>query len=226
LGNETTGVRKQAGPEPSGDQDHNVKQKLATWLLRTLGWRIDGAPPELSQYVLIAAPHTSNWDLPLMLAYGAAFGIKIKWMAKHSLFWPPLGWILRPLGGMPIVRHEKRNVVDSMAEVFTSNKRLVLVVPTEGTRERAEYWKSGFYHIAAKAEVPIVPSYLDFGQKRGGFGPPLFPTGEIGADMQYFREFYRDKAGKFPDQFGPVRLKEEPQQKNLQSCHPANHRTA
>ena len=82
-------------------------------------------------------------------------------------------------------------------------------MPTEGTRERADYWKSGFYHIARKAGVPIVPSFLDFGQKRGGFGPAFYPTGDVGADMQHFRDFYRGMQGKFQGQFGPVRLKEE-----------------
>lgn len=186
-----------------------MKQSLARWLLRTLGWRIEGERPGHDRYVLIAAPHTSNWDLPLMLAFGAAFDLKITWMAKHSLFFPPLGWILRGLGGMPVYRHENRNVVDGMVEVLRSARRLVLVVPTEGTREWTEYWKSGFYHIARKAGVPIVPSFLDFGQKRGGFGPALLPSGDVITDMQYFRDFYRGMQGKFSGQFGPVRLREE-----------------
>jgi 1-acyl-sn-glycerol-3-phosphate acyltransferase len=186
-----------------------VKQRLARWLLKVLGWRIEGSRPVTDRYVLIAAPHTSNWDLPLMLAFGAAFDMKIRWMAKHNLFHPPLGWLMRSLGGMPIFRHETRNVVDEMADAFDTNDQLILVVPTEGTRERTEYWKSGFYHIARKAGVPIVPSYLDFGEKRGGFGPALQPTGDVGSDMQYFRDFYRDMTGKFPQKFGPVRLKEE-----------------
>jgi 1-acyl-sn-glycerol-3-phosphate acyltransferase len=186
-----------------------MKQTLARWLLGAFGWRLEGNRPEQRRYVLIAAPHTSNWDLPLMLAFGAAYDLKIRWMAKHSLFYPPLGWILRALGGMPVYRYEKRNVVDSMAEAFNVASRLVLVVPTEGTRERTDYWKSGFYHIALKAGVPIVPSFLDFGQKRGGFGPAFHPTGDVVTDMQYFRDFYNGMRGKFQGQFGPVRLREE-----------------
>ena len=167
-----------------------MKQTLARWLLQIFGWRLEGARPLQDRYVLIAAPHTSNWDLPLMLAFGAAFNMKITWMAKHSLFVPPLGWLLRALGGTPIYRHENRNVVDSMADILANASQMILVVPTEGTRERTEYWKSGFYHIARKADVPIVPSFLDFGQKRGGFGPALEPTGDLKRDMQYFRDFY------------------------------------
>ena len=186
-----------------------MKQTLARWLLQLFGWRLEGARPLQARCVLIAAPHTSNWDLPLMLAFGAAFDMKITWMAKHSLFVPPLGWLMHALGGTPIHRHENRNVVDGMADILANARQMILVVPTEGTRERTEYWKSGFYHIARKAGVPIVPSFLDFGQKRGGFGPALEPTGDLKSDMQYFRDFYHGMQGKFPGQFGPVQLKEE-----------------
>jgi 1-acyl-sn-glycerol-3-phosphate acyltransferase len=186
-----------------------MKKRLARWLLRLFGWQLEGARPEFDRYILIAAPHTSNWDLPLMLAFAAAFDIKITWMAKHSLFNPPMGWIMRALGGMPIVRHKNQNVVSSMAKTLKTESRLALVVPTEGTRERAEYWKSGFYHIARQAGVPIVPSFLDFGQKRGGFGPALETSGNIQQDMQYFRDFYSGMKGKFPENFGPIRLKDE-----------------
>ncbi len=186
-----------------------MKQRFARWLLQTLGWTLEGSRPEHERYVLIAAPHTSNWDFPYMLAFAAAFDIKVTWMAKHSLFYPPMGWIMRALGGMPIVRHQNRNVVDAMVEVFETIPRLVLVVPAEGTRDRTEYWKSGFYHIARQARVPIVPSFLDFGRRRGGFGPAVVTTGDVSADMQQLRDFYADMKGKFPSQFGPVRLRDE-----------------
>lgn len=165
--------------------------------------------PECERYVLIAAPHTSNWDFPLMLLFAAAFDIRIKWMAKHSLFRPPMGPFMRAMGGLPIVRHENRNIVDTFVAEFASVEPLVLVVPAEGTRKRTEYWKSGFYHIARQAKVPIVPSLLDWGEKRGGFGPALIPTGDTVQDMQYFRDFYRGMTGKFPDMVGAIRLREE-----------------
>ena len=186
-----------------------MKQRFARWLLQTLGWKLEGARPEHDRYVLIAVPHTSNWDFLLMLAFAAAFNIKVTWMAKHSLFFPPMGWIMRAMGGMPIVRHENRNVVDSMVEVFSTLPELVLVVPAEGTRQGTAHWESGFYHIARQAGVPIVPSFLDFGGKRGGFGPALVTSGDVRADMQYFRDFYQGMKGKFPDKFGPIGLKEE-----------------
>ena len=186
-----------------------MKKTLAGWFLRLLGWRLEGARPDLRQYVLIAAPHTSNWDFPLMLLFAAAFDIKVTWMAKHTLFPPPVGWVMKALGGMPIKRDRNENVVDAMVKAFEQSRDLVLVVPTEGTRALAEYWKSGFYHIARQANVPVVPSFLDFGQRRGGFGPPLSLTGIPLEDMEYFRNFYRGMKGKFPQQFGPIRLKEE-----------------
>lgn len=186
-----------------------MKQSLARKLLGWLGWTLEGIKPNCPQYVLIAAPHTSNWDFPLMLLCAAAFDIKLTWMAKHSLFWPPVGWLLRAVGGMPIERHKNTRTVDTMIEAFRDNEEFVLLVPTEGTRARAEFWKSGFYHIARQASVPIVPSYLDFGQKRAGFGPALATSDDISKDMDYFREFYSGMQGKFPDMFGPIRLHEE-----------------
>ena len=186
-----------------------MKRHAARWLLRLTGWQLEGARPAFDRYVLIAAPHTSNWDFPLMLLFAAAFDIKVTWMAKHQMFVWPVGWIMRALGGMPIIRHENRNVVDSMVDTFNTASQLVLVVPTEGTRGKSEYWKSGFYHIARQAGVPIVPSFLDFGNKRGGFGPALETTEDLRADMQYFRDFYAGMKGKFPDQFGPIRLRDE-----------------
>jgi len=186
-----------------------MKKWLASRFLQWSGWKVGGAPPDERRFVLIAAPHTSNWDLLYLLAFAAVFDLKVSWLAKHSLFFPPLGWILRALGGIPIVRHKSSNVVDAMVEEFGSRSDLVLVVPTEGTRAKVEYWKSGFYHIAVGAGVPIVPSYLDYGKKCGGFGAPLKPTGDMATDMQYFRDLYADKAGKLPELFGPVRLRDE-----------------
>jgi len=190
-----------------------MKQKIARWLLRRAGWSLEGVRPAHARYVLIAAPHTSNWDFPLMLLYAAAFDIQVRWMGKHSLFAWPAGWFMRKLGGMPIVRHRSGNLVASLVEAFQRHPGLVLVVPTEGTRDRAEYWKSGFYHIARQARVPIVPSFLDFSRKRGGFGPSLITTGDVVADMQYFREFYAGMAGKVPANVGPIRLREEADQR-------------
>lgn len=186
-----------------------MKKHLARWLLGLFGWNIIGERPENDRYVLIAAPHTSNWDFPLMLLFAAAFDIRVSWMAKHGLFRPPFGAVMRALGGISVRRHEQNNLVSQLVEQFEQKMQLVLVVPTEGTREWSDHWKSGFYRIALAAKVPIVPSFLDFKRRQGGFGPALLPSDDVKADMAYFREFYRGMQGKFPEKFGPIRLQEE-----------------
>lgn len=191
------------------EQVIRMKKWLARKTLQLFGWRVEGIRPVHDRFVMIAAPHTSNWDLPLLILFAASFDIKVRWLAKKSLFNPPLGWVLRLLGGIPVIRHKNQNVVNAMAATFTEQDRLVIAVPTEGTRSRTEYWKSGFYHIAQTAGVPIVPSYLDYSQKRGGFGPAIIPKGDIAGDMDMLREFYAPMGGLFPEQSGPIRLKEE-----------------
>jgi 1-acyl-sn-glycerol-3-phosphate acyltransferase len=178
--------------------------------LAIAGWKLAGEAPSVKQrYVLIAAPHTSNWDLPYLIAFALLCGLHISFMAKHSLFKPPFGWFMRLLGGIPVVRHRRGNLVDEIAEWFSERDELVLVVPAEGTRSRTEYWKSGFYHIARTARVPIVCSYLDYEKRLGGFGPVIVPSGDIRKDMDEIRSFYAEKVGAYPELFGEPRLVEE-----------------
>ena len=182
---------------------------VARWFLRLTRWEPEGSKPLERKFVLIAAPHTSNWDLAYMLALATVLDVKVSWMGKDALFRPPLGWLMRRVGGIPIVRHRSANRVSEMVRAFEQRETLALVVPAEGTRGYVAHWKSGFYHIARSAGVPIVLGYLDYARRRGGFGPALHPTGEIRYDMDKIRDFYADKIGKYPDQFGEVRLKEE-----------------
>lgn len=182
---------------------------VARWFLRLTGWEPEGSRPVEARFVLIAAPHTSNWDLAYLLAMATVYDLKISWMGKYQLFRPPLGWIMRALGGIPIIRHQRRNMVDQMLQAFAERDELILVVPVEATRARTEHWKSGFYHIASQAGVPIVMSYLDYSRKRGGFGPSLVPSGDLRHDMDEFRAFYEPILGKHPEDFGPVRLEKE-----------------
>jgi 1-acyl-sn-glycerol-3-phosphate acyltransferase len=186
-----------------------VKKRLARLVLAATGWEPEGERPAAAKYVLIAAPHTSNWDLLFLLALAAVFDVDVRWMGKHTLFRWPLGAVLRALGGIPIRRHRNENVVQAMARAFAECDALALVVPAEGTRGRAPYWKSGFYHIARAAGVPIVMGYLDYRRRRGGFGPALVPSGDVVADMERVRGFYADKVGRHPSGSGPVRLREE-----------------
>jgi 1-acyl-sn-glycerol-3-phosphate acyltransferase len=186
-----------------------LEKLLARWFLRLTGWEAEGARPSVSRFVLVAAPHTSNWDLAFLLALAAGFDLRLSWMGKHQLFKPPFGWLMRWTGGIPIVRHQRGGMVEQAARSFAGAEKLVLVVPAEGTRGRVDCWKSGFYHIARSANVPIVLGYLDYRRRRGGFGPSIEATGDVGADMDKIRAFYADKVGRFPDQFGEVRLQEE-----------------
>jgi 1-acyl-sn-glycerol-3-phosphate acyltransferase len=186
-----------------------VAHFLARLFLALTGWKSEGSRPEARCFVIIAAPHTSNWDLAYFLAFSALYGVKPSFMAKHSLFRWPMGPIMRLLGGIPIRRHRRENVVDQMARALRESESLALTVPAEGTRSYAEHWKSGFYHIARKAEVPIVLSFLDYERKVGGFGPEILPSGDIPADMKIIRDFYADKKGRYPEKFSTVRLPEE-----------------
>ncbi len=182
---------------------------IAWGFLRVSRWEPEGARPKERRFVLIAAPHTSNWDLPYLLALATVFDLKISWMGKDGLFRPPFGRLMRRLGGIPVVRHERGNLVSQMARTLEESESMALAVPVEGTRGYVPHWKSGFYHIARTAGVPIVLGYLDYARRRGGFGPALYPTGDIRHDMDRIRAFYADKVGKYPDRFGAVRLKEE-----------------
>ena len=186
-----------------------MKRLAARTFLKLAGWRPEGTRPPAARYVLIAAPHTSNWDLAFLLAFAVLFDVRVSWMGKHVLFKPPHGWLMRRLGGIPIERERRGDMVEQMARAFAETDRLALVVPAEGTRRYVPYWKSGFYHIARRANVPIVLGYLDYRRRRGGFGPALLPSGDVPRDMDAIRAFYADKVGRFPDAFGAVRLKEE-----------------
>lgn len=184
-------------------------RRLARLLLAGAGWRIEGEAPAVPRYVLIAAPHTSNWDLVLMLLCGMAYGVWPSWVGKDTLFRPPLGLLLRALGGIPVDRRSPQNMVEQLAALFRSRERLVLAVPPEGTRSSREKWRSGFYFIARGAGVPVCLGFLDYSRKRGGLGPLLVPSGDLRADMDVVRAFYADKKGRFPEKQGPIRLAAE-----------------
>jgi len=186
-----------------------VSHTLGSLFLRANGWEAEGEKPAASSYVLIAAPHTTNWDLFYFLAIAQSMNVRVSWMGKQSLFRGPMGRIMRALGGIPVRRDRSSNLVDQMANTFAASPGLVLTVPAEGTRAYVAHWKSGFYQIALAARVPIVLGYLDYERKVGGLGPELFPTGDVREDMSEIRAFYATIRGKYPDKFGAIRLKEE-----------------
>lgn len=159
--------------------------------------------------MLIAAPHTSNWDFPITMAMAGALGIDIRWLGKSQMFTKFSAPIFTALGGIPVERSASNGLVGDLAAEFSRHERLILVVPAEGTRTKVEYWKSGFYQIATQAEVPIVCAYVDRATRSGGFGLRLVPSGDVRADMDKIRDFYSDKTGLKPDRFATPRLREE-----------------
>jgi 1-acyl-sn-glycerol-3-phosphate acyltransferase len=177
---------------------------LARLLFRLMGWKTEGAVHQPRRFVIIAAPHTSNWDGVIMVVAAYIFKIRIAWFIKREAFFFPLGMIIRAVGGIPIDRTVRSNVVGQAIEQFKKSERLILAVPPEGTRSKSDGWKTGFYHIAYGASVPIVLGYLDYRRKIAGLGPAFPPTGDIEADFRVFDEFYAGVTPKFPEQRGPV----------------------
>lgn len=182
---------------------------LAKHFLNLLGWQIVGQLPEKHRLVLITVPHTSNWDFMYMYLISKVLGVRIRWMGKEELFQGPLGRISRALGGIPVKRSRSTNLVAQMIQAFQDNDELILAVPPAATRSKSEYWRSGFYHIAMGAGVPVTMGFLDYPRKQAGFGPSFVPTGDIKADMDKIRAFYADIQGKFPEDKSVIRLKAE-----------------
>jgi 1-acyl-sn-glycerol-3-phosphate acyltransferase len=173
------------------------------------GWEAVGAKIADKKAVLVAAPHTSNWDLFYLLMITCAMGAKVSWLGKHTMFWWPLGPILRALGGVPIRRDRPERVVEQIVRAFEDAETLFLAITPEGTRSYTPYWKSGFYRIAKAAGVPIQLGFADYARHRGGFGPTVMPSGDVRADMDKIRAFFADKVARHPDQVGEIRLWEE-----------------
>jgi 1-acyl-sn-glycerol-3-phosphate acyltransferase len=171
--------------------------------LKLTGWKVEGQlAPVAAKSILIAAPHTSNWDLPYTLMVAFALRLTPYWMGKHSLFKAPFGGIMQWLGGIPVQRSQTNNLVAaSAAAIRAADGPLQLIVPPEGTRSKTRYWKTGFYYIALAAEVPIVMAYMDYSSKRSGLGPVFKPTGNADADMAAIRAFYAPFKGKNATQF-------------------------
>jgi len=175
---------------------------LAFSFLKVFGWRLEGRLPDVDKLVVIAAPHTSNWDLPVLLSLAFALRAKACWLGKHTLFRRPLGFLFRWMGGIPVYRSASQNMVAQSVEMFRNSEKLILTIPPEGTRSKVNYWKSGFYYIALGAGIPIAMAFIDYKRKATGVGPTLNPTGDIEADMEIIRNFYANVTAKYPDKTG------------------------
>lgn len=173
------------------------------------GWRVEGEFPDIPKFVVIVAPHTSNWDLPTAVMLSFVVRIHGSWMGKHTIFWPPLSWILYGLGGFPVERSSHHGIVKQAVDEFARRDIMLLALAPEGTRSRTEHWKSGFYQIALHAGVPVVPCYLDYSRKLGCITSAITLTGNIKNDMDKLRAVYATAVPRFPELQGPVRLQNE-----------------
>ena len=164
---------------------NTLLRAFSRFTLRITGWKVEGAlPAHAAKSVLIAAPHTSNWDLPYTLMLAFSLRLRVYWMGKHSLFKAPFGGVMRWLGGIPVDRSQANNLVANSAQAMRdADGPMQLIVPPEGTRGKTRHWKTGFYFIAQQAGVPIVLAFVDYGRKVGGLGPLFEPTGDVDADM-------------------------------------------
>jgi len=182
---------------------NTVLRALSVAFLRLNGWKVEGQlPPEAAKSVFIAAPHTSNWDLPYTLMVAFVLRLNICWMGKASIFRWPFGPVMRWLGGIAVNREQSSNLVTHSAQaLIEAQGPLQLVVPPEGTRGKTRHWKTGFYYIALQARVPIILAFMDYHRKVGGLGPVFKPSGDVDADMARIKQFYAPIKGRNADQF-------------------------
>ena len=182
---------------------NSLLRAFSVSFLKLAGWKIEGSlPPEAGKSVLIAAPHTSNWDLPYTLMVAFALHLNIYWMGKAQIFRAPFRGLMMWLGGIPVERETANNLVAaSAAAIRAVDGPVQLIVPPEGTRSKARQWKTGFYHIAVTAQVPIVMAYMDYERKISGLGAIFVPTGDADADIAAIRAFYAPFKGKNARQF-------------------------
>jgi 1-acyl-sn-glycerol-3-phosphate acyltransferase len=181
---------------------------ISKLVLRLFGWRIEGSLCELDKCVFIVAPHTSNWDFVFAILVKWSLRVQVNFLGKASLFRPPFGWWFRWMGGAPVDRSHPQGLVDQVVEKFQTRRRFRLSLAPEGTRKKAQHWKSGFYQIASGAGVPLQLVALDLRGKRFVFGQTITLSGEVAKDMDVIRSFYAG-LGVMGEANTPVRLQSE-----------------
>lgn len=190
---------------PLGSSTPGRGNAFSRWLGRSAfrlgGWHFVGALPNLPKFVVIVAPHTSNWDFFVGVAALFSLGLRISFLGKDSIFRGPMGPIMRWLGGIAVDRSVSKDRVSDSVGAFKSRDQLVVGVTPEGTRKRVENWKTGFYHVARGADVPIVPVAFDYARKAVIIGPPFNPTGDADRDIVRLRQFYSGVTAKRPENF-------------------------
>ena len=185
--------------------------RLFAWFFKFRGWKIKGQiPAEISKCVIIAAPHTSNWDFVFSLGALHILGYKVNYMVKQELFVFPFSLLLKKSGGISIDRKKNNNVVDEMVAKIMQADKMFLMLSAEGTRKRVDKWKSGFYYVAQKANVPICTGFLDYAKKEAGFGPVIHVTGNMNDDLSKIKAFYITITPQVPANFNAEGIKINP----------------
>lgn len=179
----------------------NITKKISKSILKLAGWQVKGGKPKEKKYLIIAAPHTSNWDFPLARLTNSLLEIKLQLLMKESWFFFPFKYVLKWLGVVPIDRSKTGGVIAGIVEMYKANDEFVFAMAPEGTRSYVEFWKTGFYTIASRANVPIVCGYLDYKKKELGLGLIIYPSGDSEKDFEKILSFYRTKLAKFPEKF-------------------------
>lgn len=182
---------------------------LGRVVCRLMGWTPVGGLPAPKRAIFIASPHTSNWDGFIMQAIAWALGVRLSWITKHTLFKWPFRRFLKAVGAVPVDRSKRSDTVGQVAKQIQDSDGMYLAIAPSGTRAKRDHWKSGFYHMARAANVPIICGFLDFKRKRGGCGPVIHLTGDRKADMDQIRAFYKGIDGKHPELHTPVKLRDE-----------------
>ncbi len=190
-----------------------VARHFSRFMLALLGWKVHSGESPVNKVIVVAAPHTSNWDLLFTLLSAASINVPIWFMMKHTVFWWPLRIIWYYLGGVSIDRTAPNSVVSQMADTIKESERMHLVVTPEGTRKKVDYWKTGFYHIAQQAEIPLWPWYINYKTKSTGSGDLIYTTGDIEADFKRLRAFYEENDHPMPScRPAPRKKKTAPQE--------------
>lgn len=169
-----------------------LTKALARALLTLFGWRVTGQLPDRAKVIAIVAPHTSNWDFVVGILVVFALGLRVKFLGKHTLFNPWMGWLMRWLGGTPVIRDTPQGAVADAAEMIAREERVLLGIAPEGTRSRGKPWRSGFYNIALAAKVPIMPAAFDYARKSLALFPLFEPTGDYEGDLARLQSLYTD----------------------------------
>jgi hypothetical protein len=188
-------------------QPINTRQKIVMALMKLFGWKSILSPAPGKKFVALGYPHTSNWDFVPAVAWAWSTGLQMNFVGKAALFKGIMGPIMKSLGGIPLERDKSKNFVDQIVEIINARDEIALIVAAEGTRSKAEYWRSGFYYMALEANVPIGLAYMDWKRREIGISQYLMPSGDLEKDFEIIKTYYQGVTGREPSKQSPILLK-------------------